>query len=127
VLHGTAARASLVQELGAAGLHLTARAAAAVQNRPLATDYWLGVSAHDDGELAHAAAIGADFAVLGTVAATPSHPGGATLGAQGFAALVDKANVPVFAIGGMQVSDVAAMRAHGGQGIAAIRGLWPAD
>jgi 8-oxo-dGTP diphosphatase len=57
---------------------------------------------------------------------TTTHPGAKVLGWDGFAALADQAGLPVFALGGMQPSDLAASFAHGAQGIAAIRGLWRA-
>jgi len=35
------------------------------------------------------------------------------------------AALPIYAIGGMTVDDIPMARAHGAQGIAAIRALWP--
>jgi 8-oxo-dGTP diphosphatase len=56
--------------------------------------------------------------------ATSSHPGARTLGFSGFHDLTERASIPVYALGGMQVVDLPIAFRHGGQGIAAIRGLW---
>ncbi|MEO1575959.1 MAG: Nudix family hydrolase [Pseudomonadota bacterium] len=124
LLHGTAARVPLVREVGAAGLHLTASAANALSTRPLDQDRWLAVSTHTPSELESAHRLGADFATLGTVSPTPSHPGDPVMGWEGFAALALEAHLPVYGIGGLGLGDVAQARASGGQGVAAIRGLW---
>ena len=68
--------------------------------------------------------IGVDFAVLSPVLATASHPEAEPLGWQRFQALVEKVNIPVYALGGMSPRMVGQARECGGQGIAAIRGLW---
>ncbi len=36
----------------------------------------------------------------------------------------ERVSLPIYAIGGLGVDDVDIARAHGAQGIAAIRGLW---
>jgi len=33
--------------------------------------------------------------------------------------------LPIYALGGLDAGHVSQVRRHGGQGIAAIRGLWP--
>ena len=126
LLHGAdPALPTLAAELGA-GLHLPARRLAALESRPLPAGLWCAASCHDAAELALAARLGCDFAVLSPVAPTASHPGAAVLGWSGFAALVEQAALPVYALGGMrpQLADIA--RAHGGQGVAVLRGLWQA-
>ena len=112
--------------LGLDGVHLPARAAATLSRRPLPAGRWVGVSCHDAAELAHAARIGADFATLSPVHATPGHPRSAPLGWEPFADLVAAARLPVYALGGLEPDDVVAAQMSGAQGIAAIRGLWPA-
>ena len=126
LLHGAdPALPTLAAELGA-GFHLPARRLAALESRPLPAGLWCAASCHDAAELALAARLGCDFAVLSPVAPTASHPGAAVLGWSGFAALVEQAALPVYALGGMrpQLADIA--RAHGGQGVAVLRGLWQA-
>ena len=124
LLHGAADwLTELAAELGA-GRHLPARAVAALDQRPLPAGAWCAASCHDATELAQAARIGCDFAVLSPVAVTASHPDRPPLGWARFAALVDGAALPVFALGGMQPELARAAREHGGQGVAVMRGLW---
>jgi 8-oxo-dGTP diphosphatase len=56
---------------------------------------------------------------------TQSHPELEGLGWPTFAEQVVNVPVPVFALGGMKPTDVGKARQNGGQGIAAISGLWP--
>jgi len=97
---------------------------AALDQRPLPPGAWCAASCHDASELAQAARIGCDFAVLSPVAVTASHPERPSLGWARFAALVDGAALPVFAPGGMQPQQARTAREHGGQGVAVLRGLW---
>ena len=83
-----------------------------------------GASCHDAGDLERARAAGCEFAVLGPVRATPTHPGAPVLQWDGFEQLARGAGLPVFAIGGLGDGDVAAARRNGGQGVAAIRAFW---
>ncbi len=73
-----------------------------------------------------AGALDVDFAVVGPVAATPTHPGAVPLGWEGFAATIAGTRVPVFALGGMRGADLDAAIAHGAHGIAMRRHAWPA-
>jgi 8-oxo-dGTP diphosphatase len=75
-------------------------------------------------ELGHAMAIGLDFAVLGPVQATPTHPGASLLGWEGFRRIVQGASIPVYAIGGLGPQDMDRARAAGAHGLAMIRGAW---
>ncbi len=106
------------------GVHLRSSQLATLDARPLPKDRRVGASCHTLEDLRRAEAIGCDFAVLGPIAATPTHPEGAPLGWTGFAALREEVALPIYAIGGMRVEDIATARTHGAQGIAAIRGLW---
>lgn len=115
----------LVAEVGADGVHLNARRLMALSQRPLSNEYWVAASCHNAQELEQAARIGCDFAVLGPVQPTASHPGAAHLGWAGLHALCDSCTLPVYALGGMTVGDLEAAWRAGAQGIAAIRGLWP--
>lgn len=110
--------------LEADGLHLDSARLAACASREGLPGRWLAASCHDAAELARAQALGVDFAVLGPVAATRSHPRARPLGWRRFAALCESAAFPVYALGGMTVDDLPRAQAAGGQGIAAIRGLW---
>jgi len=115
---------AMVVEIGAAGWHASVAALAACTARPVPGDVWFAVSIHNDAELAQAQIIGADFLVAGSVHPTPSHPQGAVLSWSGFAALTDKANRPVYAIGGVGPRDHEQAFAHYAQGVAGISAYW---
>jgi len=116
---------ALARELDLGGIHLPAAELLRCQSRPLPTDRWVGASCHDERELAHAAAIGVDFATLGPVLPTTSHPGVAALGWARFAELVTATPLPVYALGGLAQSDLPRAIAAGAQGIAGISAFWP--
>lgn len=118
------ARADIAEELGLDGVHLPASELMRWNERPLPRGRWVAASCHDARELAHAAAIGVDFAVVGPVLPTRSHPGAPPLGWPGFAALCAAAPLPVYALGGLTPADVPAARAHGAQGVAGISGFF---
>lgn len=104
------------------GVHLNGQALRALRRRPAGLR-WLAASCHDAGDLRKAQAIGADFAVLSPVLPTPSHPDARPLGWDGFAALVQGATLPVYALGGMHPGLLGQAWRHGAQGIAGIRSL----
>lgn len=106
------------------GVHLTAaQLNAQISMRP---DLPLvAASCHNIGELERAAALNADFVVLGPVADTPTHPGAAVLGWNGFAELAATSRTPVYALGGMRPDDMPGAWRAGAHGIAMLRGAWP--
>jgi 8-oxo-dGTP diphosphatase len=113
---------ALARESGAQGVHLTAAGLAAAGARP-AFDR-VGASVHTAGELRKAEALELDLAVLGPVAATPTHPQAATLGWDGFERIARDAAIPVFAIGGLARGDLERAWSRGAHGVAMIRGAW---
>jgi 8-oxo-dGTP diphosphatase len=116
------ADAALAARAQVDGVHLTAARLMDSHTRPDCE--FVGASCHDERELAHAARLGLDFAVLGPVQDTASHPGGRTLGWQRFAELVGDYPLPVFAVGGLSRRNMHAAWSAGAHGIAAIRGAW---
>jgi 8-oxo-dGTP diphosphatase len=110
-----------------AGLHVPGRFLPGLTERPVPGSLWFGVSCHGAAELKAAAGVGADYAFLGNVLPTASHPGQPGLGWEKFAELVADLPLPVYGIGGLEPADLDASWAAGGQGIAAIRGLWPSS
>jgi len=104
------------------GLHLPARRLAELDERP---DFeWVGASCHTRAELEKTAALGLDYAVLGNVKPSLSHPERAPLGWEAFGGMIGKLPLPVFALGGLATSDVIDARTAGAHGIAAIRSIW---
>lgn len=120
------ADAALALQAGAHGVHLDSRRLWQARTRPLPAGMLVGASCHDAADLRRAAALDADFALLGPVAATATHPGAVALGWDAFQAMTARALLPVYALGGLGAGDVNTALRRGGQGIAAIRGLWPA-
>jgi 8-oxo-dGTP diphosphatase len=84
----------------------------------------IGASCHTREELARAAALGVDYAVVGPVLATTTHPGAPPLGWDGFARTIEHTRVPVYALGGLQSADLGTALDHGAHGIAMRRGVW---
>jgi len=121
------AEPELVGEVHADGVHLNSQRLARCSGRPLPGCDIVIASCHNQAQLSQAAVVGVDAAVLSPVRATASHPGAAALGWECFCRWVDNCAFPVYALGGMSHDDIAAAQAHGGQGIAAIRSLWPGD
>ena len=107
------------------GVHLAQEQLEMLSRRPLSSRQLVAASCHDARSLALASGLSLDFAVLSPVLATASHPDVEPLGWDTFEALVAKATLPVYALGGMNEALFPVARAHGAQGIAAIRGLWP--
>jgi 8-oxo-dGTP diphosphatase len=105
------------------GIHYSAEELMQLRSRP--PDVGLAAaSCHTLQELGHAMAIGLDFAVLGPVKATPTHPGASLLGWDGFRRIAEGASIPVYAIGGLGPRDMDDARAAGAHGLAMIRGAW---
>jgi 8-oxo-dGTP diphosphatase len=114
---------ALAERLGV-GVHLRAAQLPTLSARPAVAGSVIA-SCHTLDELVHAQTLGCDAVVLGPVLPTASHPGQAGIGWNAFAELRERVALPIYAIGGLSARDVEVARAHGAQGIAAIRGLWP--
>jgi 8-oxo-dGTP diphosphatase len=110
--------------LGAAGFHATGARLRELRERPVPATLWFGASCHDAADLARALALGADYAVLGPVRATPTHAGATPLGWEGFARLAVGAGLPVYAIGGVGPPDLERAWRSGAQGVAGIGAYW---
>lgn len=103
-----ASDATLARELGL-GVHLASRETGLAAR--------VGVSCHDDAELARAAAIGADYATLSPIFDSRSKPGyGPALGTEALAA----APLPVYALGGIEPGRAAACVEAGASGVAVM-------
>ncbi|MDH3288774.1 MAG: Nudix family hydrolase [Betaproteobacteria bacterium] len=126
--HGYGARVllngnvELAQRAGADGVHLTAGQLMRLDRRPGLE--LVGASCHDERELARAAAMGADFVVLGPVSATPSHPKAPGMGWDRFANLIVDYPLPVYALGGLNRSDIETAWRAGAHGVSMMRGAW---
>ena len=114
---------ALSGQLGADGVHLTASQLMNLSERPDAQAGWCGASCHNSEELYQAEILGLDFVVLGPVLPTLSHPETAALGWRKFAALIRHYPLPVFALGGLGLDDLAIAQELGAHGIALMRGI----
>ena len=115
--------AVLAKEVLADGVHLTSAQLIRTLARPafgLVT-----ASVHTRAELEYAAQLGCDFAVLGPVLPTPTHPDATGVGWAGFEVIARGCAIPVYAIGGLNTRDVyPAAWQHGAHGVAMLRGAW---
>jgi 8-oxo-dGTP diphosphatase len=118
---------ALARAANAGGIHLDAAAAAQLTARPEGAGrdaFLVGVSCHNAEELAHAARIDADYALLSPVLPTLTHPGATTLGWDSFARLAATSPMPVYGLGGLRRTDVALAQSHGAHGVAVLREAW---
>jgi 8-oxo-dGTP diphosphatase len=104
------------------GVHWSAAQLGRATGRP--EGLLCAASCHTAAELERAVALECDFAVLGPVRDTTTHPGAPTLGWDGFARIARGTPIPVFAIGGVRPSDLDDARRNGAHGLAMIRGSW---
>jgi thiamine-phosphate pyrophosphorylase len=118
-------RVDLAGLCDADGVHLPSHGLPVAAVRRLVGDrLLLGRSTHASDHARAAVADGADYAFLGAIWPTASHPDRAPLGP---AALRRALPVPVIAIGGVTPPRAAEARAAGACGVAAIRAVWDAD
>ncbi len=130
--HAAGARAlvhadvALAQALNADGVHLPVAQWQALSARPALP--LVAASCHSGAELAQAAQLGCDFAVLGPVKPTATHPGMPGMGWHEFAEQCqhDGAVPPLltFALGGLMQDDLDEAWRAGAHGIAGIRSFW---
>ncbi len=120
-LHGSAA---LALSAGADGVHLAGGSDAAAARAVLGPEALIGLSIHGAGEAASADGAALDYLVAGPAFETASKPGyGPALGADGLRALRAASPLPVIAIGGIGVPQLAICRAGGVAGVAVMGGL----
>ncbi|OEU62751.1 MAG: thiamine-phosphate diphosphorylase [Desulfuromonadales bacterium C00003094] len=107
------------------GVHLGASSQPVTEARCLlGPKRLIGYSAHSPEELAIAAEQGADFATFSPVFFTPSKAGyGPPQGLERLAAICSASSIPVFALGGIDPSRIAAVRQAGAQGVAVISAI----
>lgn len=112
--------AAIARRVGADGLHLSSSALASCTTRPAFA--WVGASCHTAADIARAGELGLDYALLGPVLPTPTHPEHPGLGWAEFAARCAGNSLPVFALGGQRQEFLEIAQQHGAHGIALMRG-----
>jgi 8-oxo-dGTP diphosphatase len=85
----------------------------------------VAASCHNARELAHAEVLALDFVLLSPVKSTLSHPEADPLGWQIFSQMIIDITLPVYALGGMALTDLPVALTYGARGIAFQRGVWP--
>ena len=106
---------------GAYGIHLPSHSPPPSSFKRIAPHLAVGVSCHDRAELVAAQEEGADYVFLGPVFAPRSKvPQGPSLGLERFAQLVQSIKIPVIALGGITLADIAACERAGATGVAGI-------
>lgn len=81
---------------------------------------------HCTADIVKANQLGCDAILLSPVLATPSHPEQQGMGWPQFHHLAAQAEMPVYALGGMQIEDLPAAQQHAAYGIAGISNFWTA-
>ncbi len=106
------------------GLHLSGKALAAIDRRPVKSTVLLGASCHNDAELSKALSLPVDYVTFSPIHTTSTHPEQLALGWEALTRFVDRSSVPVFALGGMRDDDLEKARQCGAVGVAAINAWW---
>jgi thiamine-phosphate pyrophosphorylase len=118
-------RLDVAQALEAAGVHLAGHSLPAAQaRRVLGSDKLIGVSTHSLEQAQDARDGDADFIVFGPVFTTPSKAAyGPPQGLQQLANIVQTVDLPVIAIGGINMTNLPSVLQHGAHGVAMIRAV----
>jgi thiamine-phosphate diphosphorylase len=87
---------------------------------------WIGASVHDAQRAKGADDEGADYLVVGTLFATPSHPERAGGGVELLAEVLATCELPLVAIGGVTPERARLLRDAGAYGVAVLGGVWQA-
>jgi 8-oxo-dGTP diphosphatase len=112
----------LAHALGADGVHLPSALMMSLAQRP---EFGLvGASVHTADELSQAQRLDCDFAVLGPVLPTASHPHAVPLGWDGFTRIAALSALPVFALGGLAPEHAPLAWANGAHGLAMLSAAW---
>ena len=114
----------LFNQTNANGIHLNSQVLNQYDHRPVAADKLLSVSCHTLEDMKQAKRLGANILLLSPVKETSSHPGVLGIGWDQFSKMLADVKIPVYALGGMQASDLDDARKAGAQGIAAISSFW---
>ncbi|MCP9916982.1 thiamine phosphate synthase [Cyanobium sp. ATX 6F1] len=117
-------RLDLALALDADGVHLgQGDLPPAVARRLLGPERLIGRSTGELAQLHQAVADGCDYVGVGPVNATPTKPGRAPIGLAYVRQAASESPIPFFAIGGIELATLAAVRAAGGQRVAVVRAI----
>ncbi|MGQ4272838.1 thiamine phosphate synthase [Terrihabitans sp. B22-R8] len=118
--------ADLAGEVGADGVHLQHAKDVAAARDLLGAKAWIGVSAHSLLDIGAAREAGADYVTFSPIFPSDSKPGyGPALGVSALAN-ASGSGVPVFALGGIDLSRAKTCRSAGAYGVAVMGGIMSA-
>ncbi len=125
-------RVDLAIAAGADGVHLgqddlpvaAARAQLASAGHPGALIGW---STHQESEVRAGAGSGADYLGVGPVYATPTKPGRPAVGLELVRFAADRAGLPFFAVGGIDLATLPGVIGAGARRVAVVRALTEAE
>jgi thiamine-phosphate pyrophosphorylase len=121
-------RPDLVAAANADGVHVGQDdTPAAAARATVGAGRLIGLSTHSPKQIDAAGAIDVDYIGVGPVHATPTKPGRPAVGTELVAYAAGHARTPFFAIGGIDATNVAAVRTAGADRIAVVRALTGAD
>ncbi len=110
---------------GISGFHATSSQLLGLKSRPVSKQQLFSASCHDLEQLKLAESLDADFVYLSPVMPTAKYQADQLLGWRGFQHLVDQVDVPVYALGGLDLADMDICKLHRGVGIAGISTFRP--
>jgi|GEM_PF-6420086 len=113
-------------DLDCFGIHITSSELMETQNIPdeIRKKYTLSCPIHNHQELAKANELKLDFAILTAIRQSISHPGAPYIGWEESERLVKKSAIPLYAAGGMNISDLQKVKDRGFVGVASLGALW---
>lgn len=118
----------LVDEAGADGVHLGQDDMPVGRARELlGPKRIVGLSTHDMDQVDAAHRMGVDYIGVGPVNVTPTKPGRPAVGTELVSAAARRAELPFFAIGGIDTSNVEVVLRAGARRVAVVRAIAQAD
>ncbi len=114
----------ILDQISNANIHLTSYRLLEASKKPCTGQSIVGASCHNLQEIEHANELELDYIILGPVIEKSTVETSVGMGWGAFSELTKASLIPVFAVGGLGVQDEDTCIKNGGQGIAAIRGLW---
>lgn len=113
---------NLALHINADGVHYPSHSLIKLKDRPKFSI--CGVSCHNLAELKIAQNLNMSFAVLSPVQKTKSHLGADPMGWEFFSECVNKLDIPIYALGGLNQKSLGTSWKYGGHGIAMQRAIW---